>query len=128
MDLAILRKVWPVAASAVAVVLLVSAAVPGQLTSNTNSPKTAVLHATITITGGLAFTGAYDDRLPVRTCADVAKGGTGQSGGTGGAMFYVPVPLDNTGGNGGPVGGGHTFSTDAAAFPYHGPAHTRAPA
>jgi hypothetical protein len=24
-------------------------------------------------------------------------------------------------GNPGPVGGGHTFSTDAAAWPYHGP-------
>lgn len=50
-----------------------------------------LLHTTVTITGGLAFTGPYDDRLPVRTCADVVRDGTGQSGGTGGAMFNVPI-------------------------------------
>ena len=121
MDLAIVRKVLTGGASAVLVVLLVSATMPAQLTSNTNLPKTAVLHATITITGGLAFTGSFDDRLPVRTCADVARGGTGQSGGAGGTMFYVPIPPPNPGGNPGSVGGGHTFSTDVAAWPYHGP-------
>ena len=56
------------------------------------APKMAVLPTTITITGGMTFTGAYDDRLGVRTCADVAKGGTGATGGTGGAMFNVPDP------------------------------------
>ena len=84
MDLAIVRKVLTGAASAVAAVLLVSAATPGQLTPSANSQKMAVLHATVTITGGLAFTGSYDDRLSVRTCADVARSGTGETGGTGG--------------------------------------------
>ena len=121
MDLAIVRKVLTGGASAAAAALLVSAAVPGQLTPNANSPKMAVLHATVTITGGLAFTGSYDDRLSVRTCADVARRGTGETGGTGGAMFYVPIPQPDPGGNPGQVGGGHTFSTDAAAWPYHGP-------
>ena len=121
MDLATIRKVLTSEVSAVVVVLLVSATMPAQLTLNTNLPKTAVLHATVTITGGLAFTGSYDDRLPVRTCADVAKGGTGASGGTGGAMFGVPVPPPIPCGNPGSVGGGHTFSTDVAAWPYHGP-------
>jgi hypothetical protein len=114
-------KVWPAAAWAAVVVLLASLTVPARGTPDANSPRTAVLHATVTISGGLAFTGAYDDRLPVRTCADVAKGGTGQSGGTGGAMFYVPIPPPNPGGYPGSVGGGHTFSTDVAAGPYHGP-------
>ena len=121
MDLAIVRKVLTGGALTVVAVLLVSATVPAQVKLNTNLPKTAVLHATVTITGGLAFTGSYDDRLPVRTCADVAKGGTGASGGTGGAMFNVPVPPPNPGGNPGSVGGGHTFTTDVAAWPYHGP-------
>ena len=77
MNLAMVRKVLAGGAPAVAVVLLVWAAVQAQVTPNTNSPKMAVLHATVTITGGLAFTGSYDDRLPVRTCAEVARGGTG---------------------------------------------------
>lgn len=121
MDLASVRKILTGPASAAAAVLLVSAAVPGQLTPNANSQKMAVLHATVTISGGLAFTGSYDDRLSVRTCADVARSGTGETGGTGGRMFYVPIPPQDPGGNPGPVGGGHTFSTDAAAGPYHGP-------
>ena len=119
-DLAIVRKVLTGGALTLVVVLLWSATVPAQGTPNTNSPKTAVLHATVTITGGLALTGSYDDRLPVRTCAAVAKGGTGASGGTGGAMFNVPVPPPNPGANPGSVGGGHTLSTDVAAWPYHG--------
>jgi hypothetical protein len=121
MDLAIVRKVLTGGALTVVAVLLVSATVPAQVKLNTNLTKTAVLHATVTITEGLAFTGSYDDRLPVRTCADVAKGGTGASGGTGGALFNVPVPPPNPGGNPGSVGGGHTLSTDVAAWPYHGP-------
>ena len=121
MDLAIVRKVLTGAASAVVVVLLVSATVPALGTPDTNLPKMAVLHATVTITGGLAFTGSFDDRLPVRTCADVAKGGTGVPGSYGGPTFNVPVPPPNPGGNPGSVGGGHTFSTDVAAWPYHGP-------
>jgi hypothetical protein len=108
-------------ASAATVVLLVWATVEAQGTPDTNSPQMAVLHATVTITGGLAFTGSYDNRLSVRTCADVARGGTCESGGTGGAAFDVPIPPPDPGGNPGSVGGGHTFSTDAAAWPYHGP-------
>ncbi len=121
MDLALVRKVLTGGASTAVVVLLVLASVPGQITPNTNSPGMAVLHATVSITGGLTFTGTYDDRLAVATCADVAKGGTIRPGSEGGPMFNVPIPMDNTGGVGGPVGGGHTFSTDAAAAPYHGP-------
>jgi hypothetical protein len=120
-DLASVRKVLTGGASTVAVVLLVSATVPAQGPPSTNLPKMAVLHATVTITGGVAFTGTYDDRLVVPTCADVAKGGTGAPGSSRGATFAVPAPPDNTGGNGGPVGGGHTFATDVAAWPYHGP-------
>jgi hypothetical protein len=117
MELAIVRKVLTVGTLTVAVVLLGSATAPAQ-----GTPKLAVLHATVTITGGLAFTGSYDARLPVRTCADVAKGGTGQVDVvTGGASFYVPIPPPNPGGNPGSVGGGHNFSTDAAAWPYRGP-------
>jgi hypothetical protein len=33
----------------------------------------------------------------------------------------VPVPPYNAGGSPGSVGGGHTFATDVAARPYHGP-------
>ena len=72
-DLAIPRKVRPGAAWAAAMVLLVAAAVPGQGTSQGNAPKLAVLHATVTITGGVHFTGTYDQRLPVQTCATVAR-------------------------------------------------------
>ena len=108
-------------ASAATVVLLVWATVEAQGTPDTNSPQMAVLHATVTITGGLAFTGSYDNRLSVRTCTDVARGGTGESGGKGGAAFDVPIPPPDPGGNPGSAGGGHTFSTDAAAWPYHGP-------
>ena len=116
-----LAKILTGAASAAVVILLLPATVPARGTQDTNVPKMAVLHATITITGGLTFTGAYDDRLTVGTCADIAKGGTHGPDSDGDAMFYVPVPLDNTGGDGGPVGGGHTFTTDVAASPYHGP-------
>lgn len=121
MDLAILRRILTVGTLSAVLVSMTSATMLAQGTPDANSPKTAVLHATITITGGLTFTGTYDARLAVRTCADVAKGGTGQSGGTGGAMFYVPIPPQDPGGNPGSVGGGHNFSTDAAAWPYHGP-------
>jgi len=116
MDLAVLRRGLTGGPLILMVVLLGSVSMRAQ-----GTPKLAVLHATVIITGGLAFTGSYDARLSVRTCADVARGGTGQFGGTGGAMFYVPIPAQNAGGNPGPVGGGHTFSTDAAAGPYHGP-------
>ncbi|MFZ0338167.1 MAG: hypothetical protein WAL45_09060 [Terracidiphilus sp.] len=121
MDLAILRKAWPAAASAAAVVLVVFRTAGAMGAPDNNQPKTAVLHATVSISGGVSFTGAYDDRLPVQTCAGVARGGTGQHDGLGKAMFYVPIPMQAPGGDPGPVGGGHNFSTDAAAGPYHGP-------
>ena len=120
MDLAIVRIVLRGGVSTVVAVLLVSAAVPTQVAANPNQPKTAVLHATVTITGGLSFTGSYDDRLPVATCADVAKRGTGAPSSSGGATFNVPEPPE-VAGNPGSVGGGHTFSTDVAAYPYRGP-------
>jgi hypothetical protein len=100
------------------VVLLMSAYSPALVAQN---PKTAVLHATVTITGGVAFTGSYDQRLPIATCADVAKGGTRPPGSSGGATFQVPIPMPKAGDSYGPVGGGHTFSTDVAAWRFHGP-------
>jgi len=81
------------------------------------NPKAAVLHATVTITGGVAFTGSFDTRLPVATCADAAKSGTRPSGSYGGPTFLVPNPQNN----GSSVGRGHNFSTDVAASRYHGP-------
>lgn len=119
MDLAILRKLLTGRASTVVAVWLLSATVPAQV--NPNSPKMAVLHATVTITGGLAFTGSYDDHVAFRTCADLAKGGTTPPTGLNKALFRVPEPPNNKTGLGGPVGGGHTFSSDVAAYPYHGP-------
>jgi len=121
MDLAIVRKVLTGRASTVVMVLLVSAAMPVQLTPNANAQKMAVLHATVTITGGVTFTGSYDQRLPVPTCADVAKSGTRPPGGSAAAAFYVPIPPPPAGGSYGSVGGGHTFATDVTAYPYHGP-------
>ena len=120
MDIAMVRKVMG-GASRVAVVLLVSSTLPAQLTPSPGLPKMAVLHATVTITGGVAFTGTYDQRLTIPTCADVAKGGTNPPSGLNKASFDVPEPPNNTSGNGGPVGGGHTFSSDVAAYPYTGP-------
>jgi len=120
MNLANPRKVGPVAALAAAVVLIVFATAGAMGAPDNSQPKTAVLHATVSISGGVSFSGSYDVRLNVQTCAGVARGGTGQHDGLGKAMFYVPIPLES-GGNPGPVGGGHTFSTDAAAGPYHGP-------
>lgn len=118
MALAIVRKALIGGTSKVAVVLLVSAIVPAQVAPN---PKLAVLHATVTITGGVSFTGSYDQRLVAASCADVAKSGTRPPGSNGGAAFYVPIPMPGPGASYGPVGGGHTFSTDVSAFPYHGP-------
>jgi hypothetical protein len=117
MEVAKLRMALTGAALVLMVGLLAPTSVPAQ-----SGPKMAVLHATVMITGGLSFTGSYDARLSVRTCADVAKGGTGQTDVvTGRASFYVPIPAQGPGGNPGSVGGGHNFSTDAAAFPYRGP-------
>jgi hypothetical protein len=119
-NLAIVRKALTGAAPTV--VLLMSACGPAQEGPNSNLGKTAVLHATITITGGVAFTGSFDNRLAVPTCADVAKGGTIPPGSPRGAIFAVPVPNTNATGNNGSVGGGHTYQTDAFAWPYNGPA------
>lgn len=99
------------------VLLSMSATVPAPATQYTGSAKTAVLHATVTITGGVTFTGSFDTRLPVATCADVAKGGTRAPGSYGGPTFLVPIPQND----GSTVGGGHNFSTDAAVSRYHGP-------
>jgi hypothetical protein len=83
--------------------------------------QSATLHATITVSGGITFSGSFVERLPVRSCADAAKSGTNAPGAAGGPVFAVPMPPPAAGGNPGPVGGGHTFMTDAAAMPYHGP-------
>jgi len=120
-DHAIPRKVLTGLALTGFMVMLLPAKAQAQGTHNPNMPKTVVLHATVTITGGVTFTGTYDQRLAISTCAEVAKNGTNPPSGPNHAAFYLPQTPNNTSGNGGPVGGGHTFSTDAAAYPYHGP-------
>lgn len=85
-------------------------------------PHQAILHATVTVSGGVNFSGSYDALMPVGSCADVAKNGTGRPGQYGGPVFYVPIPPQQRDGSSGSVSGGvHTFSTDAAAAPYRGP-------
>jgi hypothetical protein len=118
MNLATAYKVFT--ASVSSGLLLIAASTPARAQLITN-PKMATLHATVTVTGGVNFTGAYDTRIMVPTCADVARGGTRPPGNYGGPVFEVPVPMPPRGSPYGPVGGGHTFSTDVAAFPYHGP-------
>jgi hypothetical protein len=118
MDSAKVQKISKGAVFAAIVVLLATTA---RGTAGTGFQKTAVLHATVTVTGGVSFTGTYDTRLMVATCAEVAKSGTslpGRSGG--GPIFAVPVPMPR-GGDPGSVGGGHTFATDVTAWRYHGP-------
>jgi hypothetical protein len=115
-----MAKIWKGGASAAALVLTVLTTT-ARGTANAGFQKTAVLHATVTITGGVSFTGSYDNRLMVSTCAEVASSGTslpGRSGG--GPTFALPVPMPR-GGDPGSVGGGHTFGTDVAAWRYHGP-------
>jgi hypothetical protein len=79
----------------------------------------AVLHAKLTVTGGLGVTGSYDDQLTLPTCADVAAHGTTPQDLTNGDLFYVPTP-PASGGNPGSVGGANSFTTDVAAT-YKGP-------
>jgi hypothetical protein len=80
-----------------------------------SGPPTAVLHATVAITGGKQVAGSYDTSMPtgVITCADVAANGTGERLAGQQPSFNVPEP-PSTGGNAGSVGGGHTFGTDAS--------------
>jgi hypothetical protein len=81
------------------------------------------LHATVSITGGVSFTGSYDQRLVAPSCADLAKTGTRPASPSNAlaAAFYLPIPAPKPGGSYGPVGGGHTFAADVSAYPYHGP-------
>jgi hypothetical protein len=79
----------------------------------------AVLHARLTVTGGLGVTGSYDDRLTVPTCADVAAHGSNPQDLNNGDLFYVPTP-PTSGGAAGSVGGSNSFTTDVAAT-YKGP-------
>jgi hypothetical protein len=86
--------------------------------SPVNGYTTAVLHATVSVTGGLSVSGTYDDILTARNCGDVATNGTQQSVESG-KMFNVPV--SNAGGaTEGAIGGGHVFTTDVTAT-YTGP-------
>jgi hypothetical protein len=80
MDLAVVRKLLAVGTLSAVLISLMPATAPAQGAPGANAPKTAVLHATITITGGLSFKGSYDDRQTVATCADLAKSGTGTPG------------------------------------------------
>jgi hypothetical protein len=108
-------------AATAAVGLLAPATVPALGTPSAPPPNGAVLHATLTVSGGISFTGSFDDPLPIATCADVVKRGTILPGSGGVVAFYVPSPPQSSGGNPGPVSGGHNFMTDVAAMPYHGP-------
>jgi hypothetical protein len=122
MDLAFARESFTGGASRPVVVFLVAALIPGQLTPIAHSQKMVVLHATVTITGGVTFTGTYDTRVVSPSCADLAKSGTNPPSGPNKASFYLPDPPNpNKALSGGPVGGGHNFSSDVAAYPYHGP-------
>src|SRR5450631_4200889 len=82
-------------------------------------PKSAVLHATATVTGGVSFSGSYDVRLRLRTCEDVVKFGTTGIDQEGRKAFQVPVPSPGVGPNA--VGSGHDFGTDAAVWRYSAP-------
>lgn len=119
MNVATMRKVLKSGISTL--VLLASACGPAQLAPNSNPSGTTMLHATITITGGVAFTASFDHGMNVPSCADVAKSGTIPPNTPRGSVFEVPVPNTNRTGNASSVGGGHTYSTDAFAWPYHGP-------
>jgi len=119
LDYAIVVRVWKAGVWAAVVALLASATVPALGTPS--APYGAVLHAAITVSGGITFTGSFDDPLPIRTCADVVKQGTIVPGSGGVVAFYVPSPPQSPGGNPGLVSGGHNFMTDVAATPYHGP-------
>lgn len=119
MEIASARKILKAGALILIVLLLV--VVPMRPQPNFSSAKTVVLHATVTITGGVSFTGSYDERLVAPSCADLAKSGTNPPKGPNRASFNVPIPAPPTGNSYGPVGGGHTFSTDVSAYPYTGP-------
>ena len=54
------------------------------------------------------------------SCADAAKIGSRPPDVNSGSWFYVPIPMPARGSSYGTVAG-HVFSTDAAAFHYHGP-------
>jgi hypothetical protein len=86
--------------------------------SPVNGFSTVVLHATVSVTGGLSDSGTYDDILTARNCGDVAANGTQQSV-ENGKMFNVPV-ANAGGGTEGAIGGGHVFTTDVSAN-YTGP-------
>jgi hypothetical protein len=118
-DFKIVRKV--VMGGASTVVLLVLACAPAQVAHSSNPPGITTLHATITITGGVAFTASFDHGMHVPTCADVARSGTIPPDTPRGSIFEVPVPNTNRTGNASSVGGGHTYATDAFVWPYHGP-------
>ena len=104
-----------------AVALLAPATVPAMGTPSVYSPYGAVLHATVSVSGGITFTGSFDDPLPIKTCADAVKHGTIIPGSGGVQEFLVPSPPQTPDGNPGPVSSGHTFETDAGVMPYHGP-------
>jgi hypothetical protein len=111
---------WPVAA--LALLAVAAGCAPGGSATGGASPvngySTAVLHASVSVTGGLSVSGTYDDILTARNCGDVASNGTQQSV-ENGKMFNVPV--SNAGGSAeGAFGGGHIFTTDVTAT-YTGP-------
>jgi hypothetical protein len=103
---AIVKRILTIVVSTVAMAWLASGTAPAR--EPADSRYGAVMHATVTISGGI-------------NCADAAKIGTNNLGRPGVWSFQVPIPPPNPGGNPGSVSGGHTFSTDAGALPYHGP-------
>ena len=120
MNHAIVARILKAGASTAAVAWLASATAPAREPADERFG--VVMHGTVSISGGINFTGSFDTpRLGIRTCADAAKIGTNNRGRPGVWSFQVPIPPPNPGGNPGSVSGGHTFSTDAGALPYHGP-------
>jgi hypothetical protein len=100
---------------------LLPAAAWAQASQHPKVPGVTMLHATITVTGGVSFTASFDHGVRAASCADVAKNGTIPPGTPRGLIFEVPVPNTNRTGLTSSVGGGHNYDTDAMAWPYHGP-------
>ena len=70
MNLATACKVFTTIPSVLLVLSVASAPAHAQLITN---PKMATLHATVTVSGGVSFTGAYDTHVMVATCAECSQ-------------------------------------------------------
>jgi hypothetical protein len=84
-----------------------------------------VLHAKLTVTGDLAFTGVFDEPVGVASCAEVGAHGTrdlSESTDPAADAFYgTPSPPQGADGSYGSVGGGHTYDGGISIATYTGP-------